>query len=254
MEDKKTWAETFDGWNKAIRGGEASVINLISAIAPWGAPLPVAWMSFIHQVEVLNFPTVVAVVSALVIEFLGVSTVSTIIGFWSYNRKYTDDKKKSPVWVAIAAFLMYLFIVLSTNVALDATKGGEWEQVAVVVVRALLTLMTVPAALIMAVRAMHQESLTDAQDSKRERAFKKYYGENWFEMMYGKGSAGSVNRTSPNLEKKQAVMEYLDGYYHENGQAPKLQEIIEACGVAKSTASDFRKEWASKFDTVSQGD
>jgi hypothetical protein len=247
VEEKKTWAETFASWDKSIRGAEASFINFISAVVPWGAPFPVAYMSFMHQVDVLEFPWAVAIISALVIEFLGVSTVSTILGFWSHNRKYQDEKKKSPVWVAVLAFCMYLFIVLTTNVALDATKGTDWEQVAVVAVRAFLTLMTIPAALIMGVRALHQESLTEAQDSKRERAFKKHYGDQWFEMMYGKGSAGSVNRTEPTSAKKQAVMEYLDAYYQESGEAPKLQDIMRACGVAKSTASDFRKEWADKF-------
>lgn len=243
----------FAKWDKAIRGAEAPFVNLISAVIPWLAPLPVAYMSYMHQVNVLEFPIIVAVMSALVIEFLGFSTVSTVIGFWAHNRKYTDDKRKSPVWVAVGSFVMYLLIVLSTNVALDATKGTEYEDGAVILVRALLTLMTIPSALLVGVRAIHQESLTDAADTKRERAFKKQYGAQWFEMMYGKGSVGSVDRTSPNLEKKSVVMEYLDAYYQKTGQAPKLQEIMQACEVAKSTASEFRKEWASKFDTVSGG-
>jgi len=240
----------FAKWDKRIRGAEASFVNLISSIAPWGAPIPVAFMTYIHMIQVLEFPFWVSIVTAIVVEILGFSTVSTIIGLWNYNRKFTDEKRKSPIGVVVFAFIFYLSIVLTVNVLLDATHNGQYQDAAIVVVRGLLTLLTIPAALILGVRTLHQEILTEAHDAKKERAFKRQYGDQWFEMLYG--SSGSVSRTEHVLSgKKLAVMTFLDKYYQENGEVPKLVDIMKTCGVAKSTASEFRREWA---DTVSGGE
>jgi len=39
---KLTAKAVFEGINNFIRGTESSLVNLIAAIAPWGAPSPVA--------------------------------------------------------------------------------------------------------------------------------------------------------------------------------------------------------------------
>lgn len=46
--------------------------------------------------------------------------------------------------------------------------------------------MSIPAALVLAVRTQHQEVLNSNEEDKKIRAFKKQYGDQWFEMMYGK--------------------------------------------------------------------
>jgi len=237
----------FAKWDKAIRGAEASFVNFISAIAPWGAPLPVAYMSFNHMNTVLNFPLAISIPTSLVIEILGFSTVSTIIGFWSHNRKYTDDKRKSPIGIAIGAFVLYLLIVITMNVALDATVGTSAEHGMIIAVKGLLTLMTIPAALILAVRSQHQEALMDAEETKRERAFKKYYGDDWFEMMYGKqpvsgGSQGSQRTREPSAKAKE-VFSFIEAYVTETNNHPTLEEIMEATGVVKSYASKLRSKY-----------
>lgn len=177
----------FDKINNWIRDTEGSVVNVLSAIAPWGAPLPAAYMSFAHMNNplVLNFPVYISIPVAAVIEILGFATVSTILNFWSYNRKYTDEKKQAPVGITVFAFCFYLSIVLIMNVLVDATTGTEYAKWAIIGVRALLTLMSIPAALVLAVRTQHQNVLHEGSNAKRERDFKKHYGDNWFEMMYG---------------------------------------------------------------------
>lgn len=240
----------FDVWNDNIRQAEASIVNLVSAIAPWGAPLPAAYMSYSHMDLVLKFPGWVAIPVALVIEILGFSVVSTILGFWSHNKKYQDDAKKAPIDLVLVAFGFYLAIVLTMNVLIDASAGEWWQGGAIIAVRALLTLMSIPAALVLAVRTQHQELLNDMADSKRERAFKRQYGDKWFEMLYGaSGSQGSQNqRTSAEpSEKYQEVWDYISAFYSTNdNQLPKLADIMESCKVVKSYASRIRSEWKMK--------
>lgn len=252
MENNKN---VFDRWNETIRNVEGSIVNLVSAIAPWGAPLPAAYMSFTHMRDTLLFPFWIAFPISLVIEILGFSTVSTILSFWMHNRKYQDETKKSPVLLVIAAFAFYLLIVVTMNVLIDASVGQEWQRYAIIAVRALLTLMSIPAALVLAVRTQHQEMLNDFDEKKRERAYKKHYGDSWFEMMYGVseggGSLGSQTienqqRTREHSEKHKDVLAYLNRIYSESGTVPRLSEIVSDCGVVKSYASSIRSEWAKE--------
>lgn len=257
MDDNKDLPKQniFDRWDTAIRKGEASFVNFISSIAPWGAPLPAAYMSWEHMTRVLDFPDWLAFIVAGVIEILGFSTVSTILSFWMHNRKYTDGKKQTPIWTVLFSFAFYLFIVVTMNVVLDAMAGTENERWAVIFVKALLTLMTIPAAIILGVRTQHQEILTSIEDTKEARMVKEYfkntYGDDW-ELYYiqwatGKslGSLGSQRtaRTKEHTEKYKEVYNYIQTYWEQSGSLPSLDDIMKATEVVKSYASRIRSEF-----------
>lgn len=247
----------FDRANRTIRQTEGSVVNLVSSLAPWGAPLPAMYMSYMHMIDTLKFPKAIAIPVAGVIEILGFSVVSTILSFWMHNRKYKDEAKKSPVILVIAAFAFYLGIILTMNVLIDASTGEWWAEGAIIAVRALLTMMSIPAALVLAVRTQHQEMLNDFEETARERAFKKHYGDQWFEMMYGvQGSKGSMNPSEPRKsgpsEKKLATFAYLEQFKADNNRLPTIDEMIAGCGISQGSASQWRKEWLqTNPDTVS---
>lgn len=155
----------FDRLNYAIRNSEASLVNLLSAIAPWGAPLAPAYMSYQHMVNFLEFPQWVALSVGVVVEILGLSTIRTTLDFWSHNKRQRAEYKKSPVWIAIFAFLFYMLIVLVLNVMLDTSASAA----ALIASRALLTLLSVPAALILAVRAQHADLLSEISEQKAQK-------------------------------------------------------------------------------------
>lgn len=269
----------FDSINNWIRGTESSIVNFLSAIAPWGAPLPAAYMSYQHMMGILHFENWVAFPAAAVIEILGFSTVSTAMSFWVHNQRNKDGKDKAPIWVVLVAFAFYLGIVITMNVAIDANTGTENEKLAIIIVRALLTLMSIPAALVMAVRTQHNELVKlisieaqrEQEQLERERAEAQRQLEAQLEQEriireeerlereqiraerrearqlkagyfgnFGKTSVAEANRTPG---KKQAVMSYISQYVTETGRLPKLNEIIQATGVVLSTASQFRQEW-----------
>ena len=161
----------FDKLNDGIRDTEASVVNFLSAIAPWGAPLAPAYMTYSHMVDpdILDFPAWVAIGTAIVVEILGLSTVNTALAFWTHNKRNKANKNQSPIWIAVFSFIFYLTIIVMSNVILDASIGRDWEEWAIIGVRALFTLLSVPAVLIMAVRTQHQDLLDEIKDDKDER-------------------------------------------------------------------------------------
>lgn len=166
-------SDFFDRLNVWIRGVESSIVNLMSSIAPWLAPIIPAYMTYSHATGVLEFPIVVAVPAALVVEILGFSAVSTFLAFWFYNRRTVAGTKRAPIEVVIIAFVFYLALIVTSNVLLDASKGTEWSNWAVVAVRALYTLQTIPAALIVAVRTQHRELLSELSKERSEKLSNK---------------------------------------------------------------------------------
>lgn len=157
----------FDRLNESIRSIEGSFVNFISAVAPWLAPLAPAYMTYDHAVNTLHFPVWVALPVALVVEILGFSAVSTFMTFWFFNRRTKADAKKAPLPLVVFAFLFYLALIVASNILLDSFDNAGW---AVVTVRALFTLQTIPAALIVVARAGHRSLLAEMKQERTERA------------------------------------------------------------------------------------
>lgn len=156
----------FDRLNDWIRDTESSIVNFLSVFAPWLAPIVPAYMTFQHAVNVLEFPYLVALAAAVLVEILGFSAVSTFLAFWFYNRKNQAQYKRAPIEVIIFAFCFYLLLIVSTNVLLDTFPGEKWAEISV---RALFTLQTIPAALIIAVRTQHKDLLSDIEKERQQK-------------------------------------------------------------------------------------
>lgn len=159
----------FDIWNDWVNNTEGSLVNFLTAFAPWLAPLAPAYMTFVHMVEFLEFPPQLAVALAVLVEILGFGAVSTFLDFWFYNRRERSDKKKAPLVLVAISFGFYLGLILISNVVIDIAKnfGNETQLAwAIISVRALLTLQMIPGALIVAVRTGHRDLLREIKIEK----------------------------------------------------------------------------------------
>ena len=156
----------FEEINEWIRGTETSIVNVVSAIAPWLAPISPAYMTYQHAVGTLHFPMWVAVPVAVVVEILGFSAVSTFMTFWFFNRRNKSNGKKAPVSFVVFAFFFYLALIVTSNVLLDTFPGANW---AIIVTRALFALQTVPAALIVISRAGHKSLIAEIEKEVSDR-------------------------------------------------------------------------------------
>lgn len=169
----QNWFDKFDEW---INDTEGSLVNALTAFAPWLAPLAPAYMTYRHMVEFLEFPWQLSIALATLVEILGFGTVSTFLDFWFHNRKERAEGKKAPLGIVVFSFAFYLSLILISNVVIDVAKAfGTENQVlwSVIVVRALLTLQTIPGALIVAVRTGHRDLLKQIKREKLERNSEK---------------------------------------------------------------------------------
>lgn len=159
----------FDRLNDWIRDTENSIVNFLSAFAPWLAPVIPSYMTFQHAVGTLNFPNYIAIPAALVVEILGFTAVSTYLSFWFYNRRNPAESKRAPIFLVIVAFSFYLTLIVFSNVLLDSFPDSRWAEIAV---RALFTLQTIPAAMLVSVRTQHRELLSEIAKERSERKAK----------------------------------------------------------------------------------
>lgn len=154
----------FDRANETIRDTESSLVNLLSAIAPWGAPLAPAYMAYHGMTARLGFAPAVALVLAFVIEILGLATVSTTIQFWQHNRRQRAEYRRMPVLVPAGMFAAYLLIVITVNVLLELPLPDSYQVP--VIARALLSLLSIPAAVTLAIRTQFAELKREIQNAK----------------------------------------------------------------------------------------
>lgn len=156
----------FDRVNDWIRNTESSIVNFLSVFAPWLAPLTPAYMTYQHASGVLEFPNYIALPASILVEILGFSTVSTFLSFWFYNRRNQAQAKRAPIEVVVFSFAFYLALIIFSNVLLDTFPSERWAEITV---RALFTLQTIPAALIVAVRTQHKDLLSEIRRERQEK-------------------------------------------------------------------------------------
>ncbi len=147
-----------------IKKLEAMTIDTIAAITPWLAPLIPAYLVFHNMVGRLGYTPIFGLVGAAAVEFLGLSAVHTATTFHQWNAGHKNDQ--APFWLALAAGLFYVIIVLTVNAALDIWPGYDGVKI---LAHALLSLLSVDAAVIIAVRAQHARRWHERQEARQTR-------------------------------------------------------------------------------------
>lgn len=156
----------FESIISFFNGIEDSLINTLSIVVPWFVPVIPAYLTFRHSEINLQFPVWVAWTAAFVVEVLGLASMRTAVTFYEHNRRYSKDVKKAPFNVAILIYAFYLAVVLVVNVLLDWKNGVVWWNVLAI---GLFSLLSVPAAALISVRAQHTELLRQLDRERSER-------------------------------------------------------------------------------------
>ena len=147
-------------FNQAV---ESLAVDVIASYTPWLAPAIPAYMTWQHMVSILNFPWWMGVIGALIVEFLGLSAIQTVFQFIDFNQVKRERDGSAPVAAAVLTGAFYLAVVLIVNTMLDNTPTIER------VARGLLSTLSVPAGVILAVRAGQAKRLAGIDQERQER-------------------------------------------------------------------------------------
>lgn len=151
------------GWLEFTRLLEMTLVDNLAATVPWLAPIVPAYMVFSGMQATMDFPVWAAIVSAVAVELLGMSTVTTAFQMWDYNDSKRKTDPRAPLGIAVAATVFYLVIVITVNAILD--QSAAVERIA----KALLSTLGVVGAVILAIRSQHTRRLSEVAAEKAER-------------------------------------------------------------------------------------
>lgn len=153
-----------------IRNFERVAIDTVAAVSPWLTPAIPAYLVAGHAAKYLVqgnswIDQVFVVVCALAVETVGLSAVHTAIGFYTWNTEKRQNDDAAPFWLAMFAGVFYVVLVVLVNAVLDATQA-PWALIAA---KAMLSLLSVDAALVIALRAQHARRLNETERLRAEK-------------------------------------------------------------------------------------
>ncbi len=207
-----------------IKKLEAMFIDTVAAVTPWLAPLIPAYLVFHNMTERLGYPSIFGLVGAGAVEFLGLSAVHTAVTFWQWNDAHKAER--APFWFAFGAGLFYVVIVLTVNAALDIWPDEAWVKI---LAHGLLSLLSVDAAVIIAIRAQHARRLNERDEARQERKAAR---------QAATGATGDATVT-----RQPATREEFVTAWHANGHH-SVAALADELGVNVRTA----QRWVAKAD------
>ncbi len=204
---------------------EHRIIDIVSAVAPWLAPIVPAYLVFKNTQSHLGYPWPISLVTACAVEFIGLASVHTSIQFWTWNnekRKIDDD---APFWVAIGAGAFYILVVLTVNALLEVAgnTANVWAN-------AILSLLSVDAAIIIALRASHARRVAEIADEKIERK----------QARKRPGSAPEVPEPTPEPVRNQRKYAELTAEERRNLLTLPNGEAVKLYGVSDRSIREWR--------------
>lgn len=153
----------LDGWRALTEALERTLVDNVAATVPWLAPMAPAYMAFHNVTGVFGWPEWIAWMIAGAVEGLGLAVVSTAFQLWDWNDRRNTRDDAAPVWLAIGATGFYLLVVITVNVLLDEATIVERAA------KALLSMLSIVAAVTLALRAQHARRLEAKRMEKEIR-------------------------------------------------------------------------------------
>jgi hypothetical protein len=235
---------------------EHRFLDFVSSVVPWLAPAPTAWIAYVHLSQVLALPLPIAAAGALVVEGLGLSTIHTALSFWK-----DDGLRSVRLWLAVGAGAFYLAVVIVVNIILDS---GAWQTVTA---KSLLSLTSIPAALIVALRAQdarrrasaqeaaahaeieRQAALSVEQQARAEAAAERKHerelrhAERLAKIQVGQVNFNEISQSVNGISVK-SYMEFQARMSEMNGNGPKTAtQAAEMFGLSGATAWRYWKKF-----------
>lgn len=209
-------------------------LDLLAATVTWLPPLIPAFLAAHNMIAVLQFPTWLALVGGVVVESLGLVSIHTTFQFWNWNENRREGGP-APTLLAASTGAFYLSVVLTVNVILDIGISPAVQIVA----KALLSLISVPAGVVLALRAQHSRRTHDQQQKEIERREARRLAR----QERAKIASGTPLAQPP---ARGTYAAFKTAQMARNGKGPmSAGEIVTEFNVPKRTAYN----WLTKFES-----
>lgn len=143
---------------------EQNLIDNIARFVPWLAPGIPASFAYANSLGHLTDKWYFALLIALTVEFLGLATIHTALSLFEYNKANRKNQKQAELLIMVGMALFYLIVVIIVNIILDLEVINK-----TIIAKALLSLISIPAAVTLSIRQLHKTRLANEAEHKAEK-------------------------------------------------------------------------------------
>jgi uncharacterized membrane protein len=215
---------------------EQNLIDRVARFTPFfvlAIPATFAYQNVTNP-ALLNMHPAIGLLIAVSIEGLGLAAVHTSLSLFEYLKQH-KQKMNGEAATMLFMTLFYLAVVVMVNIVLDMQH--EWQ---IITAKALLSLVSIPAAVTLSIRQLHKARLNDEAENKAELTARGKLGA--LTKKYNDLEATSEKLKQGNAELKQANADLLKQLEQAKKQ-PVKQETLTA--VSKPTTKRASKKQSS---------
>jgi len=99
--------------------GELGLIKIVARLTPWFAPFPSAYFVARSSMKHLQIPSLVVIIIAAIVEFLGLTSVHTWLWLSDWNNRKRKNDPSAPAVYALVLCLAYLIITIGLTTLLE---------------------------------------------------------------------------------------------------------------------------------------
>jgi len=248
---------------------ELSGITLATKIVIVLVPYPVANQTRLHAITHLGYTDTQAWILAAIVEIFGYAAMYKALQFAEYNRKYTDVKRKAPLFWAVIIYIFYLAVVIVFNVIPEIEMG---KPAYIIWMNLLVAMMSVPAGALAGVSAIHTErkeagrrtsgtpasgttsetrlskpllKVTSRTPASRTPASRTTSGTGLQPIGFQKPQTSETKTGRPSIHQDR-VYEYMEQVYKDQNRVASFAEVERDLELPQSTASRLRNSWVDK--------
>lgn len=153
----------IDRFIKTLEEWERLPLALVTMAGPWLTPLIPAYFVAVAIQEYLNAPKVVAIISGLVLEVVGIAGIAnaTRAYLWNRNKRKTDES--APLGLSIAAVSIYFLTAMLLTVILELFENFA------PIAPGMFIILSVSSGLILVLSSMQRRREQAVRLEKQER-------------------------------------------------------------------------------------
>ena len=98
---------------------ETRLITFTSRVAPWLSTIPQSYAIGHAVYTIIGWPAIVAIITALGIETMGIGVTNTALELYGYNRSKRKSDPAAPLWLSVALVVVYYAATIILTAVLE---------------------------------------------------------------------------------------------------------------------------------------
>ena len=99
---------------------EAGALEIMSAVAPWLAPIPSAYLVGKAVTSELGWHISIGIIAAVAVEAVGIVSITNSLRLYEWNQTKRKSDPAAPIWLAYAAVFVYFAVTILLTVLLES--------------------------------------------------------------------------------------------------------------------------------------